>query len=75
VHHPCCASTNLEVRLEYPIPTCFHVKKGAKSRRVFYAVFIIPSVLWRNRKTITRLVLRLKPRNRRGDFDPQIIKP
>jgi hypothetical protein len=30
--------------------------------------------LWRNRQTEDFLVLRLKPRNRRGDFDAQIIK-
>jgi hypothetical protein len=32
-------------------------------------------VLWRNRQTEVCLVLRLKPRNRRGDFEAQIIKP
>jgi hypothetical protein len=34
-----------------------------------------PSVLWRNRQTEACLVLRPKSRNRRGDFDAQIIKP
>jgi hypothetical protein len=34
-----------------------------------------PSVLWRNRQTEVCLVLRLKPRNRRGDFEAQITKP
>jgi hypothetical protein len=34
-----------------------------------------PSVLWRNRQTEARLVLRPKPRNRRGDFEAQITKP
>jgi hypothetical protein len=31
--------------------------------------------LWRNRQTEACLVLRLKPRNRRGDFEVQITKP
>jgi hypothetical protein len=31
--------------------------------------------LWRNRQTEVHLVLRPKPRNRRGDFEAQIIKP
>jgi hypothetical protein len=31
--------------------------------------------LWCNRQTEARLVLRLKPRNRRGDFETQITKP
>jgi hypothetical protein len=30
--------------------------------------------LWHNRQTEARLVLRPKPRNRRGDFDAQITK-
>jgi hypothetical protein len=30
-----------------------------------------PSVLWRNRQTEVWLVLRPKPRNRRGDFEAQ----
>jgi hypothetical protein len=33
-----------------------------------------PSVLWRNRQTESRFVLRRKPRNRRGDFEVQITK-
>jgi hypothetical protein len=33
-----------------------------------------PSVLWRNRQTEACLVLRPKPRNRRGDFEAQITK-
>jgi hypothetical protein len=33
------------------------------------------SILWRNRQTEACLVLRLKPRNRRSDFDVQITKP
>jgi hypothetical protein len=34
-----------------------------------------PSVLWRNRQTEAHLILRPKPRNRRGDFEAQITKP
>jgi hypothetical protein len=37
-------------------------------------IFILPSVLWRNWQTVPRLVLRTKLRNRRSDFDAQIIK-
>jgi hypothetical protein len=33
------------------------------------------SVLWRNRQTEAHLVLRPKPRNRRGDLEAQITKP
>jgi hypothetical protein len=33
-----------------------------------------PLVLWRNRQTEARLVLRPKPRNHRGDFEAQITK-
>jgi hypothetical protein len=33
------------------------------------------SILWRNRQTEACLILRLKPRNRRGDFEVQITKP
>jgi hypothetical protein len=36
---------------------------------------LLPSVLWHNRQTKSRFVLRPKPRNRRGDFDAQITKP
>jgi hypothetical protein len=32
-------------------------------------------VLWRNRQTEARLVLRPKPKNRRDDFEAQITKP
>jgi hypothetical protein len=39
------------------------------------AVVILPSVLWHNRQTIARLVLRHKLENRRGDIEDQIIKP
>jgi hypothetical protein len=31
--------------------------------------------LWRNRQTEAHLVLRVKPRNRHGDFEAQITKP
>jgi hypothetical protein len=34
-----------------------------------------PSVLWHNRQIEVHLVLRPKPRNRRGDFESQITKP
>jgi hypothetical protein len=34
-----------------------------------------PSILWRNRQTEARLVLRSKPKKRRGDFESQITKP
>jgi hypothetical protein len=34
-----------------------------------------PSVLWRNRQTEVCLVLRVKPRNRRDDFESQTTKP
>jgi hypothetical protein len=34
-----------------------------------------PSVLRRNRQTEASLVLKLKPRNHRGDFEAQITKP
>jgi hypothetical protein len=33
-----------------------------------------PLVLWRNRQTEVHLVLMPKLKNRRGDFEPQIIK-
>jgi hypothetical protein len=35
---------------------------------------LLPSVLWGNRQTEAHLVLRPKPRNRRGDFEAQINK-
>jgi hypothetical protein len=67
------ASTILEVRLENPSPTCFHVKQAARFRRVSHAVLLL-SVLWRNWQTIIHLVLRSKLRHRHGDFDAQITK-
>jgi hypothetical protein len=53
--------------------TCFDAKQAARSRRVARAE-LPPSVLWRNRQTEAHLVLRPKPRNRRGDFEAQITK-
>jgi hypothetical protein len=40
-----------------------------------HAVFILPSILWRNRQTISHLVLTPKPRNHHDDFMSQITKP
>jgi hypothetical protein len=34
-----------------------------------------PLVLWHNQQTEAHLILRSKPRNRRGDFEAQITKP
>jgi hypothetical protein len=50
------------------------MKQATRSRRVSHAD-LPPSVLWRNRQTEVYLVLRPKPRNRRGDFEAQITKP
>jgi hypothetical protein len=36
---------------------------------------LLLSFFWRNRQTVVRLVLSHKPRNNRGDFKTQIIKP
>jgi hypothetical protein len=36
-----CASASLDVRLENPSPTCFHVKQVTKSRCVLRTVFIL----------------------------------
>jgi hypothetical protein len=49
------------------------MKQVAKSRRVSRTDLHL-SVLWRNQQTEVHLVLRNKPRNRRGDFEPQITK-
>jgi hypothetical protein len=68
------ASANLHVRLENPSQTCFHMKQAVRSRRVSHAD-LSHSILWCNRQTEAHLVLRPKPRNRRGDFDTQITKP
>jgi hypothetical protein len=62
------ASDSLQVRLRNPSQTCFDVKQAARFQRVSRAD-LTPSVLRRNRQTETHLVLRLKPRNRHGDFD------
>jgi hypothetical protein len=56
------ASASLQVRLENPIQTYFHVMQAARSRHV-------------SRADLHPLVLRPKLRNRRGDFDAQITKP
>jgi hypothetical protein len=56
-----------------PSPTCFQVKQVARSRRVSCAA-LHPSILWRNRQTITHLVLKPKPRNRHDNFVGQITK-
>jgi hypothetical protein len=68
------ASASLQARLGNPSQTCFDAKQAARSRRVS-RTDLPPSVLWRNRQTEAHLVLRPKPRNRRGDFDAQITKP
>jgi hypothetical protein len=53
--------------------TCFHAKQAARSRCVSRAD--LPSlVLFRNRQTEAHLVLRTKPKNRRGDFEAKITK-
>jgi hypothetical protein len=67
-------SASLQARLENPSQTCFHAKQAARSRRVSHAD-LLPMILWRNRQTEAHLVLRLKPRNRRDDFESQITKP
>jgi hypothetical protein len=67
------ASASFQARLRIPSKTCFHAKQAARSRRVS-RTDLPPSVLWRNRQTEACLVLRLKPRNRHGDFDAQITK-
>jgi hypothetical protein len=67
-------SANLEVRLGIPNQTCFHVKQAARSRRVSRADHP-PSILWRDRQTEARLILRHKLRNCHGDFETQITKP
>jgi hypothetical protein len=68
------SSTSLEARLRNPTPIGFHTKQAAKSRHASHADLSL-SVLWHNRQIEARLVLRLKPRNRRGDFEAQITKP
>jgi hypothetical protein len=75
VHHPRRVSTSLEARLGNPIPTHFQVKQATRSECVSRAIFILPSVLWRNQQIIAHMVLRSKPRNHRSDFVGQITKP
>jgi hypothetical protein len=67
-------STNFEANWKNPSPTCFQVKQAARYRCISRVV-LLPSVLWHNRQTVARLVLRHKPRNRRGDFEAQITIP
>jgi hypothetical protein len=67
-------SASLEAILENSSVTCLQVKQAIRSRRVSRAV-LPPLVLWRNRQIEVRMILRLKPTHRRGDFDAQIIKP
>jgi hypothetical protein len=62
------ASASLEARLGNSSPTYFHMNQAARSQRVSRAD-LHPSILWRNRQTEARLVLRPKPRNRRGNFE------
>jgi hypothetical protein len=73
IHHR--TSTSLEARLENPSPTCFYLKQATRSRRASHAIFILPSVLWHNRQTVARLVLRPKPRNHHSDIEAQTGKP
>jgi hypothetical protein len=68
------ASASLQIRLGNPSQTCFHMMEAARSRHES-RVNLPPLVLWRNRQTEACMVLRPKPRNRRGDFESQITKP
>jgi hypothetical protein len=72
IHHR--ASASLQARVRNPNQTCFHVMQAARSRHVSRAD-LPPSVLWRNRQTEACLVLKIKQRNRCGDFQTQITKP
>jgi hypothetical protein len=65
-----CSFINFEANWE----TQVRLSSRTRSRRVSHAVLLL-SVLWRNRQTIARLVLRLKRRNRCDDFVSQITKP
>jgi hypothetical protein len=68
------AFASLQARLGNPSQNCFHVKQAARSQHASHVD--LPSlILWRNQQTEAYLVLRLKPRNRRGDFEAQITKP
>jgi hypothetical protein len=68
------ASANLQARLKNHSQTWFHAKQTAISWCVSRTDLPL-SVLWRNRQTEAHLVLRLKSRNRRGNFEVQITKP
>jgi hypothetical protein len=72
--YSCRSSARLEARLGNLSLTRFQVKQATRSRCVFCAVFILPSVLWCNRQTIPHLVLRPKIRNYHGDFVGQSTK-
>jgi hypothetical protein len=74
MHHSLSRLHQFWGKLGNSTPTCFQPKQAARSRCVS-CVILLPSVLWCNRKTVARLVLRLKPMNRHGDFEDQITKP
>jgi hypothetical protein len=67
-------SASLQARLGNSSQTCFHMKQAGRSQCVSRAD-LPPSVLWSNRQIEANLVLRLKPRNRRGGFEAKITKP
>jgi hypothetical protein len=66
-------SGSFEARLENPRMIFFAPKQAAKSQHVSHTVPFL-SVLWCNLQIESRLVLRSKPRNRRGNFEAQITK-
>jgi hypothetical protein len=68
VHHPKSRLRQSSGQTENPSQTCFDAKQAARFRCVSRAD-LPPSVLRRNRQTKAHLVLRPKPRNRRGDFE------
>jgi hypothetical protein len=70
-HHR--ASISLESRLRNPSPTWFQMKQIARSQCVS-RIDLPPSVLWCDRTTKARLILRHKPKNNHGDFKAQITK-
>jgi hypothetical protein len=65
---------SFEAKLANTSPTCFQAKQDTRSQRVSHNVFILPSILWHNRRTVAHLVLRPKQRNCCGDFVDQITK-
>jgi hypothetical protein len=73
MHHPPSRLRSLEARLKNPNATFFQVKQATRSRRVSRTI-LPPLVLWRNRQIKASMILRPKPRNRRGDFETQITK-